>query len=189
MRVIAGIFGGRPIPLPKGLPVRPTTDRTREALFNILSNTFTWEGLQVLDLFSGTGSISLECWSRGAARVVSVDRNPRCIQAQRQLYRSFGIGAAELVRMDAFSFVRRCTDSFDLIFLDPPYDLPGQAQLIQEIIDRGLLSVKGLIVLEHRRQSDYAHIPAFSFRRDYGSSSLSFFCDPESRAQPEDPSS
>lgn len=175
MRVIAGKYGGRPIKTPKGLPVRPTTDRTREALFNILEQRLVWEETVVLDLFSGTGSVSLECWSRGAKSVISVDRNRKCVQAIKTLFKEFSLENGTVIQADVRQFLKTKNASFDLIFMDPPYDMPAQEDLIKLIKERKLLSPEGTFILEHRSQKDFSQVEGFEERRDYGSSSLSFF--------------
>lgn len=175
MRIIAGKFKGRTIRTPKGLPVRPTTDRTRESLFNILHHDYHWEDLHVLDLFCGTGMVSLEFASRGVASIVSVDRHARCVQAARDGATALGISNLKTIKMDVQRFLDNCTDHFDLIFLDPPYDMEGIDLLVKTIFARELLSPEGKVVLEHRSQLKFETIEQFEFSRSYGSSTLSFF--------------
>ncbi|MEM6262978.1 MAG: RsmD family RNA methyltransferase [Bacteroidota bacterium] len=177
MRVISGEFGGRPIKVPGNLPVRPTTDRTREALFNHLYHTFTLEDAQVLDLFSGTGSIMLEFLSRGSAHVTAVDKHRNCIRALRQHEKNFGLkGRITIHQQDVFRFLALDTATYDLIFADPPYDMPNQEHLVDLAINR--LKEGGCFMLEHRSQFSFDHHPAYDNTRKYGSSSLSFFDPP-----------
>jgi 16S rRNA (guanine966-N2)-methyltransferase len=175
MRIIGGKFGGRVIRSPKGLPVRPTTDRVKEALFNRLAHQVELEGIIALDLFAGTGNISLELWSRGADRVVSVDQHGRCVSAIRAHLHELGLGGGEVLRMEASRFVHDATDTFDLIFMDPPYAMAGQPALVQAIWDRDLLAPGGILVVEHAPQLGFQALPGFVEQRDYGSSCLSFF--------------
>ncbi|MEM7658133.1 MAG: 16S rRNA (guanine(966)-N(2))-methyltransferase RsmD [Bacteroidota bacterium] len=174
MRIISGKYGGRTLKIPKGLPVRPTTDRTKESLFNILHQRVDWEGLRVLDLFSGTGNISFECWSRGAAEVVSVDRHPRCVRAIKQGLQALG-QTGKVIQSDVRSFLKKGGGPFDLIFLDPPYDMEGQEELLELLWKNNWLAEDGWLIIEHRSQKSFDSLPHFAFRRDYGSSSLSFF--------------
>ncbi len=175
MRVIAGKYGGRPIRTPKGLAVRPTTDRTREALFNILNNYVEWEKLSVLELFCGTAAVSLEFISRGVSQLVCVDQNGRCVKAAKKLFSDFGVKEAKVQQMKAEIFVKKSTKRFDLIFMDPPYAMEGQPLLLARIFDRQLLCEGGMLILEHESQQQFEEIPYFDFSRKYGNSSLSFF--------------
>jgi 16S rRNA (guanine966-N2)-methyltransferase len=175
MRIISGKYGGRVIHSPKGLPVRPTTDRTKEALFNLLSHRLDWEGLRVLDLFAGTGNISLECWSRGAREVVSVDQNGRCVGAIKGHLRDLGIEGGKVIRMEARRFLRQSDQPFDLVFMDPPYAMSGQEEIITQILDQPVLAEAGILIVEHAAQVSFDHLRGFTERRDYGSSQLSFF--------------
>lgn len=175
MRVIGGTYKGRILHSPKGLPVRPTTDRTKEALFNILNNYLVWEESSVLDLFSGTGNISIECWSRGARKVVSVDRHPRCIKAIQQSMRTLGIENPTIIKRDIKAFLKQSPEPYELVFMDPPYAMPGQESLVEKILNQGWLHPEGWLVAEHATHRDYDNLPGHQFSRVYGSSTLSFF--------------
>jgi 16S rRNA (guanine966-N2)-methyltransferase len=117
MRVVAGNFKGRKLHAPLGLDVRPTADRVREALFQVLGDV---QGLRVLDLFAGTGALGIEAISRGAADAVFVDSDPRAIQAVRRNLEATGI-AAHVHKWEALAFLATRPGPFDLVFLDPPY--------------------------------------------------------------------
>ncbi|MCI4669079.1 MAG: 16S rRNA (guanine(966)-N(2))-methyltransferase RsmD [Bacteroidia bacterium] len=175
MRIIGGKYGGRQIQSPKGLPVRPTTDRTKEALFNILQHRIYWEECKVLDLFSGTGNISLECLSRGAMDVVSVDRERKCIEALKKAKMELGIKKGQEIRSDVVKYLRQTTEKFDFIFMDPPYAMKGQESMVETILQNPLLEEDGLLVVEHASQNDFSGMNSFESVRKYGSSSLSFF--------------
>ena len=159
----------------KGLPVRPTTDRTKEALFNILNSRVDWDSCHVLDLFAGTGNISMECWSRGVASVISVDRDRRCVASMKKSFGQLEIRKAHIVQMDVWRFVKQCSQTFDLIFMDPPYQMPEFEELVRLILEKPLLEEEGLLVVEHSQQLRLSHITGFDFDRSYGSSQLSFF--------------
>ncbi|MEZ4825781.1 MAG: 16S rRNA (guanine(966)-N(2))-methyltransferase RsmD [Bacteroidia bacterium] len=179
MRIIGGKYGGRNIHVPKGLPVRPTTDRTKEALFNILNNELDWEETHVLDLFAGTGNISLECLSRGAAYVTSVDQHPKCISAIQAAYEMLNISNAHTVKANVWQFIRQDHDSYDLIFMDPPYDMPRQDELIASIMAQSWLHEEGILIVEHNSHLPFSSLAGFDFSRVYGSSTLSFFRHPK----------
>lgn len=176
MRIISGKFRGRPIQTPKDLPVRPTTDRAREALFSILGNHLNFEGLQAIDLFSGSGAITLELLSRGAAHVTAVDKHPGCIRALRASLQTLGMtDFVTLVQADVRQYVLQPGPPAGLIFLDPPYKMDRQHELIVALLQHNRLSEAGWIVLEHTSATRYAHVSGFQFMRSYGNSSFSFF--------------
>ena len=176
IRIISGTHRGRRIRAPKKLPVRPTTDRAKEALFNILAAEMDWPRAHVLDLYAGTGNISYECASRGAENITAVDADAGCVAFIRKT-------AAELempihaVRSDCLAYLRQAALQFDLVFGDPPYDMdPGELQeLAGEVLGRQLLAPDGLLVLEHTRDTDLSHIDSFEQARRYGGTVFSFF--------------
>lgn len=179
MRIIGGTFGGRVLHSPKGLPVRPTTDRVKEALFNSLSHQLDWEGLRVLDLCAGTGGMTLEFWSRGVDEVVSVDQSGRCIAAIKGHMRDLGIRGGQVIRMEGGRFLRQAEAPFDIIFIDPPYAMQGQEAWVQLILTKPLLVSSGILILEHASQVGFTHIDGFQQQRSYGSSVLSWFHRPD----------
>ncbi|MDG1572619.1 RsmD family RNA methyltransferase [Robiginitalea sp. M366] len=182
MRIISGTHKGRRLQAPKNLPVRPTTDRAKEGLFNILAHRVYWPDTEVLDLFSGTGNIALECASRGCASVTAVDAHPGCVSFIRKTAKALELPVHPM-RQDALKYVDRVGRSFDLIFADPPYDLDPVAmkQLAARCTSPELLAEDGIFILEHGRQTDPSDWPGFTEQRVYGSSAFSFF---ERVAQP-----
>jgi len=123
MRIISGSLKGRRITAPKKLPVRPTTDRSKEALFNILNNWVEFSEIRVLDLFSGTGNISYEFGSRGVSNIVAVDQNKYCTRFIEETSTHFNLNVA-VVCKNVFDYLKKPHQSFDVVFADPPYDLP-----------------------------------------------------------------
>ena len=123
MRIISGSLKGRRITAPKKLPVRPTTDRSKEALFNILNNWVEFSEIRVLDLFSGTGNISYEFGSRGVSDIVAVDQNKYCTRFIEETSTHFNLNVA-VVCKNVFDYLKKPHQSFDVVFADPPYDLP-----------------------------------------------------------------
>lgn len=175
MRIISGQFKGRKITAPKNLPVRPTTDQAKEGLFNILNNQIEFEGLKVLDLFSGTGNISMEFLSRGAGKVSSVDANYHCVQFQKSLARDFEIEAKyRIFKSDVFRAIKGVTEKFDVIFADPPYQLDRISELPAAILDCDILSPDGILVIEHGSKTNFDH-PKKVDQRKYGSVHFSIF--------------
>jgi len=175
MRIIGGRNKRRTINPPSNLRARPTTDFAKENLFNIISNNFDLEQVEVLDLFSGTGSISYEFASRGAQRVVSVEMNPTHHRFITAMARELDYGQMSAVRTNVFVYLKSIKDSFDIIFADPPYDLDGIEQIPEMIFNRGLLRAQGWLVLEHSSDKDFSDYPHFLEVRHYGSVNFSIF--------------
>ncbi len=175
MRIISGKYKSRRIRVPSNLKARPTTDFAKENLFNILSNRLEWEETSALDLFSGTGSIALEMVSRGCPRVVSVEmsvQHHRFISLAKET-----LDAPELLalREDVFRYLRGCTEAFDFIFADPPYDHPQVGAVPSLIFERGLLKPDGWMVMEHSRNYNFSELPFFIEERVYGNVHFSMF--------------
>ncbi len=178
MRIIGGILKGLRLNPPKNLPVRPTTDMAKEALFNILLNQIEFENIKVLDLFSGTGNISLEFASRGAELVMSVDRSIQCIHYLKDTARQHKLEQIKTFKADVFKYLQLETDQYDLIFADPPYDLNQIPEIPKIIFDKNLLKPGGLLIVEHQSLQNLSNHPAFVEQRKYGHSSFSFFRNP-----------
>jgi len=175
MRIIGGKLKGRQFNAPKNLPVRPTTDMAKEALFNILFNTYDFEECKVLDLFSGTGSICIEFASRGIQQVTAVDKHPGCIAWIKSIAQQFDLKQIETQKADTFKFLEQSTEQYQIIFADPPYDLP-QIPLIPELVFKhNLLSQNGVLIVEHPSFLKLNQSDNFKEVRKYGNSSFSFF--------------
>ena len=176
MRIVSGKFKGRMLNPPRNLKARPTTDFAKENLFNILTNRMDLEGIDVLDLFSGTGSISYEFASRGAANVTSVEIN--------RVHQSFikrtaaELGCADVihsVNANVFLYLKSCSKQYDIVFSDAPYDLPGSEEVITLVLERDLLKEDGVLIFEHSKDRNYDSHPNFVENRSYGSVQFSFF--------------
>lgn len=175
MRIIGGKLKGLRLNPPPNLPVRPTTDMAKEALFNILYNQYDFEELKVLDLFSGTGSLSLEFASRGCPSVVSVDKNTGCYNYLKNTAKQHGLSAILPQRADVFKYLAQETETFDLIFADPPFDIPQIPLIPQLVFERNLLRAEGVLIVEHPTLKKLDDHPNFIEQRKYGYSSFSFF--------------
>ncbi len=180
MRIVSGKYKGRRINPPKNLPVRPTTDMSKESLFNILNNHFDFEDLAVLDLFSGTGNLSYEFASRGSADITAVDEDAGCIRFIRQTAQEFDFSISAM-RINAYSFLDKDSRQYDVIVADPPYHFEAEKLLrIPSIVfERKLLSPEGMLIIEHSKHTSMDAHPYFSFRKNYGGSVFSFFEWPE----------
>src|SRR6478736_210715 len=176
MRIISGKYKGRRIFPPKGLPVRPTTDMSKEALFNVLNNHFSFEGLKVLDLFAGTGNISYEFASRGSSPITSVDGDFGCVKFIKQVAAEYDFNIAA-TKSDVFAFLEKNKTSYDIIFADPPYGLDQKTfeRIVLLVFEKGLLNEEGMMVIEHSKYTKLDHMINFSFQKSYGGSIFSFF--------------
>jgi 16S rRNA (guanine966-N2)-methyltransferase len=174
MRIIGGELKGRRFSVPTHFPVRPTTDFAREALFNILNNRVDYQSGSVLDLFCGTGSITLEAWSRGCRDITAVDKHAGCCKYLAQLIQRFDLKGIKILKEDALLAVNRSTRKFDLIFADPPYDYPQYAELVNLLMSKDLLNDEGLVVIEHSAATKPENWPGYENTRQYGSVNFSF---------------
>ena len=177
MRVISGIYKSRRFDVPRSFKARPTTDFAKENLFNVLSNNYIdfEDGIIALDLFAGTGSISLELVSRGCDQVVSVERDRDHYQFISKIMKEVKTDKCIPIRADVFKFVKTCKSQFDFIFADPPYELKDLATIPDLIFEHNLLKEDGLFVLEHGKQDHFEDNPRFIEKRVYGSVNFSFF--------------
>ena len=183
MRIITGKYKGRHFDIPRSFKARPTTDFAKENIFNVLVQYVDFEGATALDLFSGTGSISLELLSRGCSQVISVEMDRdhfrfirECINSLTPDHSPKGEGSNwRGIRGEAFRFVKSCKQQFDLIFADPPYALKELATIPDLIAEKGLLKEDGIFVLEHGKDYDFSQHPKFVEHRQYGSVNFSIF--------------
>ena len=175
MRIIGGKLKGKNIDPPRGFKARPTTDFAKEGLFNILGNEYEFEGLKVLDLFSGTGSISYEFASRGASRVYSVEMLPLHASFIKSQAAAFSLDNISVVRHNVFDFLQICRESFDLIFADPPYAIEGLAGIPEKVLSRNILNPEGTFILEHPAEYSFTDHPCFIKEKKYGNVHFTFF--------------
>jgi 16S rRNA (guanine(966)-N(2))-methyltransferase RsmD len=176
VRIISGKYKGRRIFPPKGLPVRPTTDMSKEALFNVLNNHFSFEGLKILDLFAGTGNISFEFASRGSTPITSVDADFGCVKFIKQVAAEYDFNIAA-TKSDVFQFLDRNKATYDIIFADPPYGLDQKTfeKVVLTVFEKEALHDDGMMIIEHSKYTKLDHLIHFSFKKSYGGSIFSFF--------------
>lgn len=175
MRVVAGQYKGRRFDIPRTFKARPTTDFAKENIFNVLNGYVDFAGTAALDLFAGTGSISLELLSRGCRPVVSVEADREHAAFIRKCMEKTGTKDNILIRGDVFRFLKSCRSRFGVIFADPPYSLPDIAALPRLILESRLLDTDGILVFEHGQRNDFSDEPCFIERRTYGSVNFSLF--------------
>ena len=175
MRIISGKYKGRAFHPPANLPVRPTTDFAKTGLFNVLSNRIEFSDCKCLDLFSGTGSISVELASRGCKSILSIDRDFGCIGFLNQTAIKLGEKNIKAVKSDVFKYLLSCREKFDLIFADPPFDAVYRNDIHKMVFEKNLLTDSGLLVIEHASDITMEHLPFFDFEKSYGNVRFSFF--------------
>jgi len=175
MRIVGGKYRGRQFHPGKSFKSRPTTDFSKESLFDILENRISWEETSALDLFAGTGSISLELISRGCKSVIAVEQDFVHCRFIRETAETLGIQNLAVIRDDAFHYLLRKKGPFDLIFADPPYTMNDFQSVAGKVLQSGLLKEGGLFILEHSKANRFEELPEFQELRKYGSVHFSFF--------------
>ena len=175
MRIITGKYKGRHFEIPRSFKARPTTDFAKENIFNVLTGYLDFEGATALDLFSGTGSITLELLSRGCRQVVSVELDRDHHRFITDCLKRLDTSACLPLRGDVFRFLKSCHQQFDFIFADPPYALEQLPQIPDLVLGNQLLKEDGVFVFEHGKQNDFSQHPRFVEHRQYGSVNFSLF--------------
>ncbi|WP_240966136.1 RsmD family RNA methyltransferase [Pseudoflavitalea sp. G-6-1-2] len=154
---------------------RPTTDVAKEGLFNIIQNNLDIEGMKTLDLFGGTGSISYELASRGAADLTIVEKDTAMFEFIRKTSTDLKLENFKVIKMEVFKFMENCADQFDFIFAGPPYALNTIDDLPKKVVEKQLLKPDGWFVLEHTPRNNYEGYPLFVTARNYGTTIFSIF--------------
>ncbi len=182
MRIITGKLKGRRFEIPKGLDVRPTTDRTKESMFNKIEAYTFIQGSRVLDLFAGSGNLGFEAISRGAQSVLAVDVDSANLKLIEKIARNWGIDhQIQTVCSDVQRFLEHPSQAYNYIFCDPPYHYEWMDQMIEQILEKGWLSDKGWFLLEHDKYHNYKDHKHCFFSKAYGRTTVSIF-----QAQPVD---
>ena len=178
MRIITGKYKGRRFDIPHTFKARPTTDFAKENIFNVLGGYIDFEGCRALDLFAGTGSISLELLSRGCSHVVSIELDRGHARFISECVRKIGADNHTLLRTDVLRYLKKASaaaGTFNLIFADPPYALPQLPEIPDLVLNSGLLADGGIFVFEHGQKNSFADHPRFAGHRAYGSVNFSLF--------------
>lgn len=176
MRIISGIHKSKRLTAPKKLPVRPTTDMAKEALFNILNNLYYLDSISVIDLFSGTGNISYEFGSRSCQNIVAVDAHFGCVKYIKNTAKELDL-PIDVIKSDVFQFLKRTKLTADIIFADPPYEFSQQQfdTIVDLVVEKELVKEDGLLIIEHSKQTKFENHPHFSYAKKYGGNVFSFF--------------
>lgn len=175
MRIVGGIYKGRVFRPNKKFTSRPTTDIAKEGLFNILENRYDLSKKTVLDLFSGTGSIAYEFLSRGCRQALLIEKNFNHIRFIKEVLDTLGVENARVVKTDVFKYLYHSPEKFDIVFADPPFDLPYLTEVPKAVFSSGVLNKTGLFILEHPKEYSFSSHPNFSELRKYGKVNFSFF--------------
>ena len=175
MRIIGGVYKGKAIAADHRLTLRPTTDFAKEGLFNILSNRFDLTSFEALDLFSGSGSISYEFASRGCSAVHAVEMEPRHVAFIRATAGKLGFTQIRVIRDEVFHFVSICKAQYDIIFADPPYEMPRIEELPAQVLEHNILKPGGILILEHSKRTGFTGHDYLLDQRRYGNVHFSFF--------------
>ena len=175
MRIIGGTYKGKQLIAPKNLPVRPTTDFAKEGLFNILNNKVDFDELNVLDLFCGTGNITLEFASRGAKQIVAIDKHSPCLYFVKDTAKALKLNSVYTERADVFKYLEKTHSSYDLIFADPPYELENIPMIHELVYKNNILNPEGILIIEHSSKTDLSDKEHYLETRKYGNVHFSFF--------------
>lgn len=176
MRIISGKYKGRRINAPKKLPVRPTTDMAKEALFNILNNQYYLDEIAVLDLFSGTGNISYEFASRGTEQITAVDRDFGCVKFINQTTEQFDF-PIRTIKSNVLKYLDSTAQKFDIVFADPPYNFTEEQflDIATKVFENDLLEEEGILIIEHSKHTDLSTHLHYVQTKNYGGNAFSFF--------------
>ena len=175
MRIVGGKHRNRRLHPPGEMEARPTTDFAKEGLFNVLQHSVALDGIRVLDLFAGTGNISLEFLSRGAAEVISVEQDRDLFAFMQRTSRELNETGWRMVKGDVFTFLGSHRGLYDVVFADPPFHLEGVDRIPTLVRQAGLLNPDGLLILEHHEKTDVSGLPGYQRTREYGTIHFSFF--------------
>jgi 16S rRNA (guanine(966)-N(2))-methyltransferase RsmD len=175
MRIVGGKYKGRIFRPNKKFKARPTTDIAKEGLFNILENRYEFSNKSILDLFAGTGSIGYEFLSRGCEKATLVENNFNHYKFILEVIENLKIENAKVYKADVFKFVQKIPESFNLIFADPPFDLPRFNEIPDTVLNADILAPEGLFILEHPKEFDFTRHTNFKEIRTYGKVNFSFF--------------
>ncbi len=176
MQILAGKYKGRKIVSSSSLAIRPCSSRVKKSIFDTIAARIDFEGISVLDLFAGFGTLGFEALSRGAGSVCFVDQHADALKAMRATALQIGgLGSLRIVNADVSLFIGRASSQFDLLFCDPPYSWPDYEQLVRRIFEGNLLAEEGLLLFEHSTQFEFTLSPYYSFHKDYGMTRVTFF--------------
>ena len=176
MRIISGKHKSRRLQAPKSLPVRPTTDMAKESLFNILNNTYYFDNISVIDLFSGTGNISYEFGSRGTETIYAIDAHFGCIKYINETAKILDL-SINTFKSDVYKFLEKTSIQGDVIFADPPYNFEEEQflKIVDLVFEQNILKEEGVLIIEHSKHTDLSKHKNHIYDKRYGGNVFSFF--------------
>ncbi len=174
-RIIGGKHKNLRLNAPKNFPARPTTDRTKESVMNILNNYFDIEALDILDLFSGTGNMAYEFCSRNCKKAIAIEKHPKSVGFIRETAKRLDFNQLLVIKNDVLHYLSHQSHTFDIIYADPPYDWDNFQKLPELIFSNEWLNKDGWLIIEHDKHTDFSESPFFTEQRKYGKSHLSIF--------------
>lgn len=177
IRIISGKFRGKRLYPPTDLPAKPTMDKAKEGLFNILNHLIEWETTTWLDLFAGTGNMSYEAISRGVSHSTLVEQHKKCIQFIKKQVDILGISEkVTVIQQNVWDFIaQKCENPYTVVFADPPYTLPEQDKILTQLFENNFVLPQGLVILEHESTKSFDTLPFFKQKRIYSHAAFSFF--------------
>ena len=175
MRIIRGKYGRRRFDVPTNITARPTTDFARENIFNVIENMVDLEGAVAVDLFAGTGAVSFEFLSRGCSSVTAVEKASTQYNFIRKVAGILDDPALHVIRGDVFRYIETVKTGADVVFADPPYNMPDFDKIPERIMNSPLFGPETLFVMEHSGKFDFSDLPFFVDHRAYGSVNFSIF--------------
>jgi 16S rRNA (guanine(966)-N(2))-methyltransferase RsmD len=176
MRIITGTLKGRRLKVPDSGVIRPTSDRTKEGLFSVMDARIYFDDLNVLDLYAGSGNLGFEAISRGVATATFVDNNRLSATTITENAELFGVTEQiRIIQSDVQRFLSGPARPFDIVFCDPPYDLPEMAEMVETVLTAGWLAPDGWFVLEHDKRHNFSKHPYCVFTKPYGRTIVSIF--------------
>lgn len=177
MRIIRGKYGRRRFDVPTNITARPTTDFARENIFNVIENLFDLDSEPTaLDLFAGTGAITFEFLSRGCSQVTAVEKATTQYNFIKRVASQLNTGSQlRVIKGDALQYLSVATTSFDIVFADPPYDMPDFDKIPMAIMQSAVVRPTSLVIVEHSKKHDFSSLPHFKEHRAYGSVNFSIF--------------
>ncbi len=181
MRIITGLYKGRVLKTVQDLSVRPATERVRQTLFNMLANRIDFEGITVLDLFAGSGSLGFEAVSRGASRVTFVEQSDEASEFIAENARALDCDhAVEVLQMDAMGFLAARHGTYDLVFADPPYSFVQTNKIPGLLFEHAMIRPGGYLLIEHAKDLRFESTPLYAAgpEKKFGRTFVTFFHQP-----------
>ncbi|MEC9487027.1 MAG: RsmD family RNA methyltransferase [Prosthecochloris sp.] len=176
MQIQTGRYKGQKLQRASSHAIRPCTGRVKKSLFDTLGSRMDFEGISVLDLFAGFGSLGFEALSLGASHATFVDQNVHALRSLKATAEKLRCGdAVTIVCQNVLRFIDTQSGTYELVFCDPPYSWEDYPRLVSSIFERGLVAASGSLLIEHQASGDFSDLPQYDFHKDYGMTRVTFF--------------